>query len=219
VPGQRRRTTLFGRLARWTRRGFAPPVILALQGESTLRWLSGFLTMFLAFYVESVSHGWQAVASLGAIGAASGVGNFLGTGIGTRLRMARPDLIILICISAAALGCLAVAVLFSLTLAVVAMLICAISNSLAKLSLDAIVQRDVAESLRSSAFGRSETFLQLAWVLGAAIALLLPAGNGRLGFVVAACVTVGISVTMAVHERQLRSQPHGPPGSVLPAER
>ena len=62
----------------------------------------------------------------------------------------------------------------------------AVANSLSKLSLDAIIQRDVAESLRSSAFGRSETFLQLAWVLGAAIALLLPARNGWLGFVVAA---------------------------------
>jgi hypothetical protein len=199
-----RRSGLFGRLADWTRRGFAPPVIVALQGESTLRWLAGFLTMFLAFYIESVSHGWQAVASLGALGAASGIGNFLGTGIGTRLRLARPDLIILLCTTAAAVGCVVTAVLFSLPVAIGAMLVCAVSNSLSKLSLDAIIQRDVAETLRSSAFGRSETFLQLAWVLGATIALLLPAGNGRLGFIVAAGVLVFVSITMALHERALR---------------
>ena len=119
--------------------------------------------------------------------------------------MARPDLIILLCTAAAATGCAVVAVLFSLPLAIGAMLICAVSNSLSKLSLDAIIQRDVAETLRSSAFGRSETFLQLAWVLGATIALLLPAGNGRLGFIVAAVVLVFVSITMTLHERALRS--------------
>jgi len=213
-----RRSGLFHRLADWTKRGFAPPVILALQGESTLRWLAGFLTMFLAFYIEAVSHGWQAVASLGTLGGASGFGNFLGTGIGTRLRMARPDLIILVCTGAAATGCLVTAVLFSFPVAIVAMLVCAVSNSLAKLSLDAIIQRDVAESLRSSAFGRSETFLQLAWVLGAAIALLLPPGNGRLGFVVTAAVLMFVSVSMALRERRFRSQLSAPAGPAPRAE-
>lgn len=194
------------RLGEWSRRGFEAPVILAMQGESTLRWLAGFLTMFLAFYIEAVSHGWQAVASLGALGAASGVGNFLGTATGTRLRMARPDLIILWSTGAAAVGCVVAAALFSLPVAIGAMLISSVSNALSKLSLDAIIQRDVAESLRSSAFGRSETFLQLSWVLGAAIALLLPASNGHLGFLVAAAVTVGVSITLAVRERALRSQ-------------
>jgi cobalamin synthase len=109
-------------------------------------------------------------------------------------------------------------VLFSFTLAIVAMLISAVANALSKLSLDAIIQRDVAESLRSSAFGRSETFLQLAWVLGATIALLLPAGNGRLGFVVAACVLVFVAITMALHERALRTHGATATGDPLTAE-
>lgn len=201
---------LFGRLRAWTRRGFAPPVILALQGESALRWLSGFLTMFLAFYIEAVSHGWQAVASLGAVGAATGLGNFGGTALGTRLRLARPDLIILFCTGASALACVLAALLFTLPVAIAAMLVSALCNALSKLSLDAIIQRDVLESLRSSAFGRSETFLQLAWVIGAAIALLLPSRNGMLGFLVAAVVLVGVSMTMGLHERAARSQARKP---------
>lgn len=215
---RRRPKGLAGRLAEWARRGFDPPVIVALQGESTLRWLAGFLTMFLAFYIESVSHGWQAVASLGALGAVSGVGNFVGTGIGTRLRLARPDLIILLCTAAAAVSCLVAAVLFSFALAIVAMLVSAVANSLSKLSMDAIIQRDVAEMLRSSAFGRSETFLQLAWVLGATIALLLPADNGRLGFIVAAAGVGLVAITMALHERSLRSGARRPAGPPLAAE-
>ncbi|MDQ2835928.1 MAG: MFS transporter [Actinomycetota bacterium] len=198
--------TLRVRFMDWTKRGFAPPVILALQGESSLRWLSGFLTLFLAFYIEAVSHGLQAVLSLGAMGAATGLGNFGGTAIGTRLKLARPDLIILFCTAAAAIACVVAALLFSLAVAIAAIFVCMLSNSLSKLSLDAIIQRDVAESLRSSAFGRSETFLQLAWVIGAAIALLLPAKNGTLGLAVAAVVLVGVAVMMALHERALRSQ-------------
>ncbi|HJQ01239.1 MAG TPA: MFS transporter [Jatrophihabitans sp.] len=199
------RTTMLARLIRWTKRGFAPPVIVALQGESSLRWLSGFLTMFLAFYIESTSHGLRAVASLGAVGIATALGNFGGTAVGTRLRMVRPDLIILFCTIAAGLGCVVAAVLFSLPVAIGAVLICMLCNALSKLSLDAIIQRDVAETLRSSAFGRSETFLQLAWVLGATIALLLPSGNGTLGFAVAAVVMVGVALTMLLHERAVRS--------------
>ncbi len=197
---------LLGRLLAWTRRGFAPGVIVALQGESSLRWLAGFLTLFLAFYVEATARGWHAVVSLGAVGAAAGVGNFCGTAVGTRLRMARPELLILGCTLVAAAGCVLAALLFSLPVAVGAMFVSAVCNSLAKLSLDAIIQRDVAESLRSSAFGRSETFLQLAWVLGATIALLLPSKQGQLGFVVAAVVLVGVLLGMLAKQRASRSQ-------------
>jgi MFS family permease len=202
------RSNLGRRLLAWASRGFSQTVVLAMQGECTLRWLSGFITLFLAFYIESTSHGWQAVASLGAMGGAMGVGNFLGTGIGTRLKLARPDLIILTCNAVAGLACAVTALFFSLPLAIVAALFSAISNALAKLSLDALIQRDVAESLRSSAFGRSETFLQLSWVLGATIAILLPATNGQLGFIVAAVFTVTVAVFMALRERTVRAAHH-----------
>ncbi|MFL6161275.1 MAG: MFS transporter [Jatrophihabitantaceae bacterium] len=193
------------RLLDWTRRGFAPGVIVALQGESVLRWLAGFLTLFLAFYVESTAHGWQAVVSLGAVGGAAGLGNFCGTAIGTRLRLGRPELAILYCTMLAAASCLLTAVLFSLPVAVGAMFISSVCNALSKLSLDAIIQRDVAESLRSSAFGRSETFLQLAWVLGAAIALLLPYQHPQLGFATAAVVLIGVLSVMLAKGRAIRS--------------
>jgi hypothetical protein len=142
------------------------------------------------------------------MGGAMGAGNFLGTGIGTRLKLARPDLIILTCNAVAGVACLVTALFFSLPLAIVAALFSAISNALAKLSLDALIQRDVAESLRSSAFGRSETFLQLSWVLGATIAILLPTKNGQLGFIVAAVFTVTVAVSMALRERAVRAAHH-----------
>jgi hypothetical protein len=45
---------------------------------------------------------------------------------------------------------------------------------LAKVCLDAVIQRDLPERSRASAFGHSETVLQLAWVCGGALGLLLP---------------------------------------------
>jgi hypothetical protein len=64
-------------------------------------------------------------------------------------------------------------------------------QALGKLSLDALIQRDVPELVRTSAFARSETLLQMAWVLGGAIGIVLPL-NGVLGLSVgAAIVAVG----------------------------
>ena len=47
-------------------------------------------------------------------------------------------------------------------------------QALAKLSLDAMIQRDVPEEVRTSAFARSETALQMSWVVGGAIGISLP---------------------------------------------
>ena len=158
------------RLQAWAKRGFEAQVVTSLQGESTLRFLSGLLTIYLAFYVESTWRGWTAAFALGAVVVAAGAGNFAGTAIGTRLKLAHPEVLILISCDSAAACCLLVALLFSITLAVLGMFVSAVTNSISKIALDAVIQRDVIEALRTSAFGRSETFLQLAWVLGAAIA-------------------------------------------------
>ena len=63
--------------------------------------------------------------------------------------------------------------------------------------LDAIIQREVADALRASAFARSETALQLAWVAGGVLAITLPT-IGWLGFTVAAALLVlAVGVTLA----------------------
>jgi len=67
--------------------------------------------------------------------------------------------------------------------------VAAVTNALGKAALDAIVQREVPDSLRASAFARSETWLQLAWVLGGALGVALPT-TGWLGFTVAAALLV-----------------------------
>ncbi|SOD70436.1 MFS transporter [Jatrophihabitans sp. GAS493] len=179
------------RLMRWASRGMQPQVVTSLQGESALRFLSGLLTIYLAFYIESTSEGFDAVLALGGIAVGTGAGNFLGTGIGTRLKLRRPEIVITVGVLASALVCIIVALFFSMWLAVAGMFVSSVANSLSKIALDAVIQRDVEEKFRSSAFGRSETFLQLAWVVGAAIGVVLPSKDGQVGFWVAG-VTLGI---------------------------
>jgi hypothetical protein len=192
------------RIQSWAKRGFADHLVTALQGESVLRFLSGLLTVFMAFYIESTAHGVTAAVQLGALIAAAGLGNFGGTAIGTQLKLPKPELLIIAAVTASAVSCLLVAVLFNITVAVVGMFVSAICNSLSKIALDALIQRDVVETLRSSAFARSETFLQLAWVLGAAVGVLLPVSHGgALGFLVAGVVLAGVAAVVLLRHRAL----------------
>jgi hypothetical protein len=172
------------------RRAVSPHVVLALRANAALRGLGGFLTIFSAFLVQAeFPGGWEATLGLGAIAAAAGLGSFVGTAAGSRLRTAEPDRVVLVAAGSAAAITVFAAVFYSFTMAVVVALVAAITNALGKVSLDAIIQREVPERLRASAFARSETMLQLSWVVGGALGIALPP-TGWLGFTVAAALLV-----------------------------
>ena len=59
-------------------------------------------------------------------------------------------------------------------------LVAGLGQSLAKVSLDATIQRDVHERIQASAFARSDTTLQLAWVIGGFVGIAMPL-NPQLG--------------------------------------
>ncbi|WP_442816561.1 MFS transporter [Streptomyces sp. NBC_01304] len=167
-----------------------------LAANATLRCLSGFLIFFLAFLLrEHPMSGQSAAVSLGIVGVAAGAGNALGTAVGAWLRTRAPEVII-VTVIAVVLGAAVVAVVFP-GAAVIAVLgaVAGFAQALAKLSLDALIQRDVPELVRTSAFARSETTLQVAWVLGGAIGIALPL-NRELGLgVAAAIVAIGWALT------------------------
>jgi hypothetical protein len=76
-----------------------------------------------------------------------------------------------------------------------------LAQSLGKLSLDAVVQRDVPEAVRTSAFARSETLLQLGWVVGGGLGLALPLDGGiGLGF-----AATGLIVVLVITLRSART--------------
>jgi hypothetical protein len=204
IPGRRRRAV-------------SPHVVLALRANAALRGLGGFLTIFAAFLVQAtVPGGWEATLALGAVAGAAGIGSFIGTAVGSRLHDADPDKVVLIAAGAAAGITVVAAVFYSFLMAVAVALVAAVTNALGKVALDAIIQREVPESLRASAFARSETVLQLAWVVGGAIGIALPP-KGWLGFTVAAALLVlAVGLVLWSQYRRRRPAPAQPPAAWAP---
>ena len=106
---------------------------------------------------------------LGLIGAAAAIGNFAGTFTAARLKLGRPSVLVVRCTIAVTVAALAAAVSAKLLVAALAALITAGASAIAQASLDASLRDDLPEESRASAFGRSESALQLAWVLGGAL--------------------------------------------------
>ncbi|MGK5631077.1 MFS transporter [Streptomyces sp. URMC 123] len=178
-------------------RTVGPSVLHGLQANAALRALSGFLIFFLAFLLrEHPLGGRSAAVSLGVVAVAAGAGNALGTAIGAWLKARNPEAIIASVLGIALGAAVVAAALYGAVLIAVIGAVAGLAQALGKLSLDALIQRDVPEEVRTSAFARSETLLQMSWVVGGAIGIALPL-HGVLGMAVAAgLVALGAATTV-----------------------
>jgi hypothetical protein len=180
-----------------------------LIGSSTLRALYGFLLLFLAFAIKAGHLDTQVFGfevgdegALAVVAGALGVGTFLATAVGTRLRIHRPvalqsnGLVIV-----AGLAVLAT-VKFSLGMVALLCLVTAIMSGISKLSVDATIQERIPERLRASAFAHSETILMLAFVIGGAFGLM-PV-DGRIGVAAAAAFAVLAAIRAVASAGMLR---------------
>jgi MFS family permease len=199
------------------RRPVSPHVVLALRANAALRFLGGFLTIFSAFLVQATfDDGWSATLALGTVAAAAGLGSFAGTAAGSRLHSAEPDRLVLVSAAAAAGITVVAAIFYSFAMAAVVAGVAAVTNALGKVSLDAIIQREVPDNLRASAFARSETWLQMSWVVGGAFGIALPP-IGWLGFTVAAALLVlAVGLVLWTMHRGRPAPVRPPPGSEAP---
>ena len=180
-----------------TLRTVGPSVILALRAVAGLRWLVGFLVMFLAFLLrDDPIGGLQPTVALGLVAVAAGTGNALGSVLGSWLRTRGSEATVTAMLLLATVAAGAAALWYGVATVVLVAAAAGLSASLGKLALDALIQRDVPESVRTSAFARSETLLQLCWVAGGAVGILLPL-DGALGLSVAAGV-VGLLLLWTV---------------------
>ncbi|WP_040788514.1 MFS transporter [Nocardia paucivorans] len=165
-------------------------VVTGLWGNSAIRVLTGFLTFYVAFVAKATEHRpVQQAAMLGLVGAAAAIGNFAGNATGARLKLGRPALIVLNCTAGCTVVTLFAIFADSLFGAAVAALVAAGASALAKVSLDAAIQDDLPPESIASGFGRSETVLQLSWVIGGAAGVLLPTDYWK-GFAVVGAVLV-----------------------------
>ena len=120
---------------------------------------------------------------------AAGLGNALGSVAGNLLRDLAPERIALSCLVVGTFMCVATATFYSVWTVLAMGLVAGLTAQLSKLSSDAAIQRDVAESVRARVFAWSETALQIAWVVGGALGICLPlvpqVGFGVVGAVLA----------------------------------
>jgi hypothetical protein len=175
-----------------------PRVVLGLRAVASLRAFTGFLTLFLAFALrtEPLSDSLPTIAVIGMVAATAGVGNTIGTSLGALLRRLTPELVVTAMVVLAAAGAAVGALAYGLVPVLATGLAAGLAAALGKLALDALVQREVPEQVRTSAFARSETVLQLAWVLGGAVGITVPvSGAWGLG-IAAAGLTVMVGVTV-----------------------
>jgi len=149
-------------------------IITSLWGNCTIKAMVGFLFLYPAFVAKShEGNSWEQLAMLGFIGAAAGIGNFAGNFTAARMKLGRPAMLVARMTVAVTVMALVAAVTGHLIAVAVAALITSGATAIAKASLDASLQDDLPEESRASAFGRSESVLQLAWVLGGALGVLV----------------------------------------------
>ncbi len=178
-----------------------PPVVFALRCNAGLRVLSGFLTMFMAFLLrQHPLPGWEDKATLlmGLVIGAAGLGNTLGIAAAALLRRLDPMVVVVIALLADAVAALVAALFFGLLTAVALGVTAGVAQSMGKLALDATIQRDVPEDYRTSGFARSETLLQLSWVIGGFLGIAMPM-VARLGLGVLAALMIGWAIVVLTH--------------------
>jgi MFS family permease len=203
--------------------GIPTSIITPLRCNVGLRMLSGFLTMFMAFLLrEHPIKGWHHSPTLllALVIGAAGFGSTLGTLLGVVLRAVKPEIVVFVTLIADAAAAVYAAFFYGLVAAVVLGLVTGVSQGLGKLSLDAVIQREVPERVRTSVFARSETLLQLSWVVGGFLGVFMPL-MARLGLtVIAVILIVWLVVVIKFRPRRSVTGSGGsrPPGGPRPAD-
>jgi hypothetical protein len=198
------------------RRKFAAPhvgpvVAEAMRANASIRVFYGFMLFFLAFILRSERFGHISdTVALGGLAVAVAAGGMLGTAIGSALRSRAPQVMIYTVLGLATVASTACAILFSLWSVLAVALAAAIAQTLVKVALDSILQREIAAETRSSAFAFSETLHQLALVGGGLIGLLLSlTGSGLAGLTAAAAGLLCALTWLLIGRRRriLRARP------------
>jgi hypothetical protein len=125
--------------------------------------------------------------------------------MGALLKARAPVGIVLSTLAFATVTAAVCAVFFGLVAALAVAFVGALGQSLGKLGLDAIVQREIGEEIRSSTFAVSETIHQLVWVLGglAGLGMSIIASNGHVALAIVAAA-LAATLVMLVYRRAAR---------------
>jgi hypothetical protein len=169
-------------------RPVGPVVSEAIRANVTLRAYSGFMIFFLAFLLRIVHFGTVSDhIALAEMAGGVAIGGVIGTAIGSALRAKASQVMIFGMLATTALVTALCAAFFGLWAAVIVAFAAAFGQTLIKLALDSIVQREIPDEVRSSTFAASETLHQLSWVAGGLLGLAMSlTASGVIGLAVAA---------------------------------
>ncbi|WP_232676290.1 MFS transporter [Nocardioides sp. R-C-SC26] len=154
-----------------------PQVAFALRANLGPRWLSGFLTMYMAFLLrDHPVDGWEGKEALliGIVIGGAGAGNTIGILLASVLKKINPAVTVMFALLADAAMVLVGAMFYGVLALAGLGLAAGLAQSLAKVSLDSTIQSGVPAHVQASAFARSDTTLQLAWVIGGFVGIAMP---------------------------------------------
>jgi len=190
------------------------PIRQATLAAGGMRFLVGFLVFHLAFALRRSDLG---SIGLGLLVGSAAFGGLVGALIAPALRRRlREEGILVVALVVAGITSFAAARWFSPVAAGILVFAFGVAQGAAKVAFDAIVQHETPEGGRGWAFARFESILQLAWVAGGLIPLLLavPAAEGVFAVGVIANV-IGIVYTLgrqrmrALYGGEVRARPDG----------
>ncbi len=197
-------------------RSIGATAVIGLRGNAALRAFTGFLTLFLAFRLRTnPPSGIASTTAIVIMIVVAAVGGGVGTALGALARRMRPERVVAALLGLVALVSLWAAFWYGMVSIIAVSLVAGLGQALGKLCLDALIQDEVPDAVRTSAFARSETALQLAWVLGGGLGLALPL-SGPWGLGVAAVLTgiaavaAGTSVIRLPNRAQAPRAPRAP---------
>jgi hypothetical protein len=172
-----------------TRTPIPAPVAFALRANCGPWFMSGFLLMFVAFLLRNPDVRPESALGpgvmIGIVVGAAGLGRVLGTLAASSLRKVTPALAVVLSLVAGAGAALLAALFYGVWSLALLGMVAGLAQSLAKFSLDATIQGHIPPTVQASAFGRSDTTCQLAWVLGGFVGIAIPLDPPRLGLFVA----------------------------------
>lgn len=173
----------------------------ALAATAVMRFLIGFLVFHLAFSLRREDLGSVGLATLVA---AAAFGTLLGASAAPALRrgLKEEGIVVLALLMGGIAGLLA-GRWFSLASAAGLVLVFGASSGAAKLAFDSVVQRDTPAEIRGWSFARFESGLQLAWVAGALIPVLIPIAS-TVGVVLAGAAALVLSVVLLAARAKVR---------------
>jgi MFS family permease len=181
-----------------TRELHGSSIELGAIAMTVLRGLVGFTFFHLAFWLRSQDHGtlWFA-AVVGVSALAAMLGNAAASTVRSRVR---EETMLTISLLVCAAAGLTVAVLGRPLGAVLLAGVLNLVAALGRLSFESIVQRDAPGANRGRAFAVFETRFQLAWALGAFIAVAIQV-SGTIGFLLVGAAAAAASAHLAARRR------------------